>query len=343
MKKRAQKFLSGRIWVLALVLPLFFVPSVMVSQSISAEPLADRLIQRTVTETVIRVRDGRELKAVVSVPVSVGTTLLPVVINVHGGTGDRSSKFLRRFATPDSDSPIVQAMNAQPMIIVSADFRDEWLGAEEEDIVDALRFALQLPNADLKRVILVGHSNGGRLALRAATLESGAVRCVIASSPFLTDPETTFFGDFSGAPWTDLSAGARKWLLDSRDGLLPLVRSVAVRDSVTLESLVALRSTQRHVGKLKSRVLIFTSYADETVPHQFVQGTIDALAAAGNRAEVLTLRDSDHGFFWFRDQDPEARRPRPPKSEAQRAEESLVRERALAFIADCAELPVGVR
>jgi hypothetical protein len=59
--------------------------------------------------------------------------------------------------------------------------------------------------------------------------------------------------------------------------------------------------------------------------------------AAGNPAEVLTVDQSLHGFYWGRDGDFGARSGRGERTPGQLEEEALVRQRALTFLNQCLE------
>jgi hypothetical protein len=82
---------------------------------------------------------------------------------------------------------------------------------------------------------------------------------------------------------------------------------------------------------------LLTSRADEQVPHEFVQGLIDRLRVAGNPAEVLTVEQSLHGFYWGREGDFGARAGRGERTPAQLEEEARVRQRVLTFLNQCLE------
>lgn len=292
-------------------------------------------LERRVEEISIRVRDGRELSAVVSRPAIPGR--YPVLLTVHGGLGDRPIDVMRGLAAPDSDSPTVQMFNQQDWVILAPDFRDTWFGAEETDIVDAVAFARKLPDVDPQKVAVFGGSNGGRLSLRASILSPQSMDCVVAGSPFLTNPVVFFEGELSKAPWSEASARAQSWMSAARDRLHASVRRAAEKTSSAYVAFLRDHSVEENAERIEARVLLLTSRADEQVPHDFVQGLIERLSSAGNPAEVLTLEQSLHGFYWGREGDFGARSGRGEKTPAQLEEEAQTRQKVLGFLNQCFE------
>lgn len=288
--------------------------------------------ERTVSEITLPARDGRALKAVLSMPNGPGP--FPVLVTVHGGLGDRSYAVLRNVADPASDSPTVRAFNDQNWIIIAPGYRNDWFGAEETDLVDAIRHAAKLPKADPARVGVFGGSNGGRLTLRAAVLDPMLMKCIGAGSPFLTHPPD-FFGDKSQPPWSAISPGAAAWMGPTRERLQIVVNMAAKRTSAPSAQLMLDHSSQAHAGKIRARVLLLTSKADEQVPPVMVQGVIDELERAGNPAKVVAVDQSLHGFYWQREGEFGAREGRGAKTEEQRLEEDQALAATLDFFNAC--------
>lgn len=297
----------------------------------AAKPTTDSS-PRAVSQITLPARDGRSLKAVLSMPEGSGP--FPVLMAVHGGQGDRDYDVLRNVADPRSDSPTVQLFNQRPWIILAPGYRNDWFGREETDIVDAIRYAATLPKADPSRIGVFGGSNGGRLTLRAAVLDPQAVKCVGAGSPFLAHPPA-FFGDKSQPPWSLTSEAAQNWMSRARQLLQGAVERSAARAGQTPEQLLLAHSSQLDAGKIRARVLLLTSRADEQVPAVMLDGLIDAFARSGNPAEVVALEKSLHGFYWGREGEFGARAGRGPKTDAQLDEEKRAHAATLRFFDDC--------
>jgi dipeptidyl aminopeptidase/acylaminoacyl peptidase len=300
---------------------------------VSLAPATGDAAERTVREIAFPARDGRELRAVMSVPAGKGP--FPVLVTVHGGQGDRPLELLRQLAAPDSASPTVQMLNGSDWIIFAPGYRNDWFGAEETDIVDAIRYAAALPMVDASRVGVLGGSNGGRLTLRAAVLEPKLMKCVAAGSPFLASMRLFFDGDTSAPPWSDTPAAAQRWMAMTRGLLQNAVTRAASRSGVNRDTLFARHSAQENAAAIEARVLLLTSNSDEQVPHVMLQGLIDAFSQAGRAADVFTVERSLHGFYWGRDGEFGARAGRGPKTPEQLDEEQQVRRTIQKFFGDC--------
>jgi dienelactone hydrolase len=176
--------------------------------------------------------------------------------------------------------------NRQPWIILAPDFRSDWMGAEETDIVDAIRYAAELSQADPRRIGVFGGSNGGRLTLRAASLDPAVSSCLAVSSPFLTSPSGLFYARPDPAA---LVAGvARGQRLEHGDAqrLEIAVERSARRQGLSTEALVAERSVVSNAGAIRAPVLLITSRADEQVPHVMLESLIDALSQSGRLSKL---------------------------------------------------------
>ena len=288
---------------------------------------------REVREITVTARDGRPLRAVVSIPSGKGP--FPLLVTVHGGLGDRPIELMRQLAAPDSDSPTVQMLNRNEWIIFAPGYRNDWFGAEETDLIDAIRHASRLPQADAGRVGVLGGSNGGRLALRAAVLEPELMRCVAAGSPFLANLRLFFDDDIAASPWSETPPGAQRWMGNTRRLLQNAVERAATRAGIDRQTLFDRHSAESNAAAIRASVLLLTSKADEQVPHIMLQGLIDALARTGRPAEVLTVEQSLHGFYWGRDGEFGARAGRGPKTDVQLQEEARGREVMQRFFDRC--------
>jgi len=301
--------------------------------SASAGPVSGPAPSRTVSEILVRVRDGRELKAVLSVPEGKGP--FPVLVAVHGGQGDRPIQVMREAASPQSEAPTVQMFNRQEWIILAPDYRTDWMGAEETDIVDAVRFAATLPGADPRRVGVFGGSNGGRLTLRAAILDPSASPCIAAGSPFLTDPHAFFRRDLTRPPWSLFSPAARAWNTATRQRLEVAVTRSARRQGLSFGALLDQNSVVANAGAIRASVLLMTSHADAQVPHVMLESLIESLRGSRRAVSVVTVDNSLHGFYWGREGEFGSREGAGEKTEVQLAEEARVREAILDFFTSC--------
>lgn len=289
--------------------------------------------KRTVQELTIQSGDGTPLKAVLSRPQGGGR--YPTIITVHGGEGGRDFATVRAVADPSSDSPTVQMLNDSDWAILSIGFRPgAILGAEEDDVVAAVRFAQANPALDPKRIALVGGSHGGNLVLRAAIRTGKAANCAVAGSPWMTNPELFLKGEFSKAPLSELKPAAQRFISTSRERLLAGFSRRGLVNA-DLDRAIADKSIERNAKHIEIPALFLLSEADVQVPASLVEPTIAAMQAAGRKAEVLKVRDSLHGFYWGRTGEFGARAGAGPKTPTQWAEEETTRRVMRDFLQRC--------
>ena len=291
--------------------------------------------ERTVTEFTIPSSDQTPLKAVLSLPSGPGP--FPTVITVHGGKGGRDFDFIRTLATPserEPKSPTVDMLNETGWAILSIGFRDgAILGAEEDDVIAALRFARNNPALDPRRVALLGGSHGGNLVLRTAIRTGDEASCVAAGAPWMTNPKVYLQGDFSKPPLSEVGAETVRFMTMIRQAVLSgLARRGLV--GAELDQVIAARSIEQNAGKIMAPTLFLISEADVQVPARLVEPTIEAMRAAGRKVEVLKVKESAHGFYWGRPGD--GLRVTPAvKTPAQLAEEEKARTAIRNFLTRC--------
>jgi dipeptidyl aminopeptidase/acylaminoacyl peptidase len=120
--------------------------------------------------THIRARDGMSLPAYLTAPVGVPRKGLPLVLYVHGGPWFRDDWFY---------DPTVQLLANRGCAVLQVQFRGsigfgpkhlnastrQWGAAMQDDLTDAVRWAIAEKIADPKRVAIVGGSYGGYATL----------------------------------------------------------------------------------------------------------------------------------------------------------------------------------
>jgi dipeptidyl aminopeptidase/acylaminoacyl peptidase len=291
--------------------------------------------ERTVTEFTIPSSDQTQLKAVLSLPAGRGP--FPTVITVHGGKGGRDFDFIRTLATPSegaSKTPTVDMLNETGWAILSIGYRDgAILGAEEDDVIAALRFARNNPALDPRRVALLGGSHGGNLVLRTAIRTGDEASCFAVGAPWMTNPDLYLKGDFSRPPLSEVGGETVRFMTMTRQALLSgLDRRGLV--GAELDRVITARSIELNAGRIMSPTLFLISEADVQVPARLVEPTIAAMRAAGRKVEVLKVKESAHGFYWGRPGDGLRVRP-AAKTPAQLAEEEMARTAIRNFLTRC--------
>jgi len=275
------------------------------------------------------------MRAVLSMPSGDGP--FPVVVTIHGGQGNRDLAFIRTLAVPGGISQTVTMLNEQPWAVLAISYRaggGAVLGMEQDDVVAGIRFAKTLPRIDPARVGVLGGSQGGHLALRAAEVMGREILCVAAGSPWMTNPRVYLFGKPDQPPLSEISAQARAVVLSTRATVLRgLLRNRGL-SAEALDTLLAERSIEEHAAQIVVPALFLTSLADEQVPHVMVEPTIARLKTAGRDVTVYTAIKSLHGFYWGRDVGG-SRVGRGAKTPEELAEEAAARSQILRFFTRC--------
>jgi dipeptidyl aminopeptidase/acylaminoacyl peptidase len=133
-------------------------------------PELRQLTLAPVEERRIEARDGVSLPCYLTLPPGVPARQLPLVLNVHGGPWARDGWFY---------DPMVQWLANRGYAVLQVEFRGsmgfgkkflnigdrQWGGTMQNDLTDAVRWAVQQGIADPKRVAIMGGSYGGYATL----------------------------------------------------------------------------------------------------------------------------------------------------------------------------------
>ncbi|MFN5011137.1 MAG: alpha/beta hydrolase family protein [Gammaproteobacteria bacterium] len=292
------------------------------------KPGFDIIAGRRITEMMFPSHDGRQTRAVLSVPENMPKKRIPLVVTIHGGQGNRDFGYLRTLATPPEEgamtsSPTVAMFNEQPWAILSIDYRlgggDIW-----KDALAGIRYAKTLPGVDPDRVCAMGGSHGGKLLMEVlTTVGRDEFRCAIAGSPFQPNAYVSLVQDIDTPPLDALTPSARQVLLDIRSRMGKGSRR-------TKEELVA-NSFETHAGKVRIPTLMLASKGDDQVPYVLLQGTIERMQAAKAPLTLFVAEQVPHGFYWGRE-NAMARVGRGERSPAEREEEARARAEILKFL-----------
>ncbi|MCS7239586.1 MAG: prolyl oligopeptidase family serine peptidase [Thermoguttaceae bacterium] len=288
---------------------------------------------REVTELEYTSSDGRKIPCVLSMPKGDGP--FPCIVTIHGGPGNRDLAYLRTLAAPNSVSATVNAFNEQPWAVLAISYRAGALfGKEQDDVIAGIRFAKSLPKVDPARVGVMGGSHGGHLALIAAIRMGNEFACVVAGSPWMTNPEVLLFPKPDEPPLSLLPEKVRTVLMDHGKRLYwGLTRGRGMSDQEVRE-FIRQQSIEFNADKIVIPSLFITSLADQSVPHVMVEPTINRLKASGRDVMVFTAKNSPHGFYWGRDVGG-SRILGGMKTPEELAEETQAREHILNFFRRC--------
>jgi dipeptidyl aminopeptidase/acylaminoacyl peptidase len=227
-------------------------------------------------------RDGLTIHGYLTFPPGAGREGLPMVLNVHGGPWARDSWGF---------DPEAQWLANRGYLCMQVNFRGstgygkafvnagdrEWGNAMQNDLTDAVEFAIGQGWADRERVAIYGGSYGGYAALAGVTFTPDLYRCavdivgpsnlktLIETIPPYWQPQIALFYQRVGNPETDAE------FLWSRS---PLSRAASI----------------------KTPLLIAQGANDPRVKQAESEQIVAALRDAGIDYEYMLFPDEGHGF-----------------------------------------------
>lgn len=227
-------------------------------------------------------RDGLTLHGYLTLPIGVGRESLPMVLNVHGGPWHRDVW---------GYDPESQWLANRGYAVLQVNFRGstgygkeflnagdrEWGGRMHDDLVDAVRWALDQGIADPERVAIYGGSYGGYAALVGATFTPKLFRCavdIVGPSNLISFIETI------PPYWTNYLSMIRRRVGDPES------------DADFLKS----RSPLFHVDNIKIPMLIAQGANDPRVKQSESEQIVAAMREKGIDHEYLLFADEGHGF-----------------------------------------------
>lgn len=262
-------------------------------------------IERDVSELVYKSVDGRETKAVLSIPKGKGP--FPLIVTVHGGNTEKPYGYLRTMAAPNRVSSIVNDFNKEPWAIFAVSYRNGFMNLGDDDVIAGIRFGMNLPKVDKSRVALVGGSHGGYKVLQAAIRMGKDIRCVSAGSPWMVDPVTFMKADVTKPPFSLIDPQVRTRLATQGKALYgQILRREGSEEKA--KAFLQKHSALEQSAKIDSPLLLLTSHADESVPHGLVLPLYEQMKSQGKSVEIFTVDKSPHGFYWGRTEGNAARR-----------------------------------
>jgi dipeptidyl aminopeptidase/acylaminoacyl peptidase len=257
-----------------------------VRRDVDAKAMAGLTLHR------FKARDGLEIPVWVTRP-DVGEASAgprPAVVLVHGGPWVRGGHWQW-----DEDA---QFLASRGYVVIEPEFRGsagygrrhfeagwrQWGLAMQDDLTDALQWAVDQGWVDKSRVCIAGASYGGYAALMGLVRYPDTFRCGIAWVA-VTDPRLLY----------DLA-----WLSDMSDEVrryrLPTLVGDRVADSERLAAVAPLMQA----AQIRAPLLLAYGGQDRRVPLAHGERLRDALKSAGRDPEWVVYADEGHG--WLRPQ-----------------------------------------
>jgi dipeptidyl aminopeptidase/acylaminoacyl peptidase len=230
----------------------------------------------------IKSRDGLELVSYLTLPPGLKPEKLPLVLLVHGGPWGRDHWGF---------DPQAQWLANRGYAVLEVNFRGstgfgkkflhagdrEWAGKMHDDLIDAVRWAVEQGIADPKRVAIFGGSYGGYAALVGATFTPEVFACAVD----IVGPSNLVTLLRSIPPYWE-----------------PIKKLFAVRvgDVEKEEEFLKSRSPLFKADQIKIPLLIAQGANDPRVKQAESEQIVEAIKKKGTPVEYLLFPDEGHGF-----------------------------------------------
>lgn len=229
-----------------------------------------------------KARDGLEVHGYVTFPPEKERTNLPLVVNVHGGPWARDTWGF---------NPEAQFFANRGYLHLQVNFRGsagygksflnagdrEWGGTMQDDVTDAVGWAIDSGLADPDRVCIYGGSYGGYAALVGATFTPDLYRCAIA---IVGPSNLKTFIETIPPYWAPMIATFKK----------------RVGDPEADEAFLWSRSPLSRVDDIKIPMLIAHGANDPRVKLSETEQITQAMTEKGIDHELMIFEDEGHGF-----------------------------------------------
>lgn len=230
----------------------------------------------------LRARDGLALHGYLTLPRGSAGQGLPMVLLVHGGPFTRDLwGYNRRVQFLANRGYAVLQINYRGSSGYGRAFTEaaygEFAGSMQDDLIDAVRWAVEQGIADPARVAIVGRSYGGYAALVGLTRDPDTFACGIAIVP-----PSDLVGLSEAFPpyWRPFMHRWRRAVGDPAD---PADRAR-----------MAAQSPINHAERVRAPVLIVQGANDVRVTRDQAEGMVAALRAAGKPVDYLLIPDEGH-------------------------------------------------
>ena len=280
---------ADRVWIVALrrsdapvTYYKFDRETKKLSQLFTENPALAKFALAPKKPVIIKARDGLEMVSYLTTPPGMDPKKLPLVLLIHGGPWDRDS---------DIYDPEVQFLANRGYAVLQANYRGSTgfgikvfnagnlqvgLGMVE-DVLDAVRWAVDQGIADPKRVAAMGGSMGGFATLRALEMRPDLFACGV--DEFGPADEATGLRSFPKY-WSNIVARWRR-----REG-------DADHDPEWNRKI----SPLYHVDAIRVPLLIVQGKNDPRVTLANADAMVAALRKAKREVTYVVYPDEGHGF-----------------------------------------------
>ncbi len=229
----------------------------------------------------IKARDGLVINGYLTTPAGSDAEAHPLVVMPHGGPHG-----VRDYWGFDRE---VQMFASQGFAVLQVNFRGsggygasfisagygQWGDAIQNDVIDAIRWAIAQKVADPKRICTYGGSFGGYSAVQLAIRAPDLVRCAVGFAGIYDLARLNDEGDLSEFRWG---------------------RDVTDRFTGTDRAALVAQSPTHNADKIEAPVLLVHGEDDRRAPISHARGLCDALKKHNKPCETLFVPNEGHGF-----------------------------------------------
>jgi len=211
----------------------------------------------------------------------------PAVVLVHGGPWVRGGRWEWQ-----ADA---QFLASRGYVVIEPEFRGstgygsrlfraglrQWGRAMQDDVADAVRWAVAQGWVDGQRVCIAGASYGGYATLMGLVRDPGLYRCGVAWVA-VSDPRLMF-------KW--------QWISDQTDEVRQYDYPALIGDPVADAAMLADIAPVTHAARIRAPLLLAHGLLDRRVPVEHAEKLRDAMATAGRAPDWVGYPDEGHGWL----------------------------------------------
>ncbi|MFT3818476.1 MAG: prolyl oligopeptidase family serine peptidase [Rubrivivax sp.] len=240
----------------------------------------------------IKARDGRDLPVWVTTPAAKAAGPRPAVVLVHGGPWLRGGHWRWE--------PLAQFLASRGYLVIEPEFRGstgygsahfraglkQWGLAMQDDVADALQWAVAQGLADGGRACIAGASYGGYATLMGLVRHPELYRCG-AAWVAVTDPRLMY-------EW--------RFISDQGDEVRQYDYPALIGDPVKDAAQLAANAPVAQAARIKAPLLLAAGALDRRVPLVHATRLREALTEAGRPPEWVVYDDEGHGWLTLKNQ-----------------------------------------